>query len=597
LARPRKLPQNDSPSALAELEPASNPLPKDVEKSPVEQIAAGQPPQSGPQLKTGYVRFFPTVPRLLKPPKKFFDYWAELDKDQDFKNRLTVYGYRLYPVIDMRLGMPLNQRAHYPNPQMQVMKVVGGTEAAWTYDDFLHRLGAGSYRFKLNDSAIKTDKKTWTEAVFEQETAITDQDHYPAVVDPKTVVWDHPANATYARYLREHGQAAGAETAATIEEEEDEMANTAVIEKLTESMQAGQDKLIDMAEARVREAKERNVSAPITPVDNNSVAERTGIEMMKEVVTTALGSMRDVNQEINKVRTAAAATAAGNGTGSDPASVLDTVTKVIELVKPNDNTPMWEKLFQIQREETAALREELKEVRKAAAPVTAAANPATPANPFEFMDQALSFIDRMKAKFASDEAPAMAGGMGKYERWMTLGTSLLAGAGDLAGKIAYGIALGKSGAATAPANPGAAPNTVQQQAAPGLPPGPPRPPLTPEQEAQMQRINSYRPVVALLEAPLLRALDNARSGDEFAQSLIDLYGASAFRAIRDLGATPEERKQNVVVVLSNLSPRLRERMQQAPQQFEQFLDEFLGVDLGGGEEEEDETPEGTTPAA
>lgn len=102
----------------------------------------------------------------------------------------------------------------------------------------------------------------------------------------------------------------------------------------------------------------------------------------------------------------------------------------------------------------------------------------------------------------------------------------------------------------------------------------------------MQTAENYRRVVASIEGPILRALDNAKPGDEFAQSLIDLYGASAFHAIRDLGATPEERKQNVAGLLAQFSPKLRERMQQAPAQFETFLDEFLGVDLGPGEDDE-----------
>jgi hypothetical protein len=545
---------------------------------------------------------------MQKPPAKFFERWREYWEDPELRPRIMIYGYQVYPIIDTRQTETPEQRMKHPRQLTQVFKI-SGEEEPWTFEDFCRRVGYGSYRLKMNDQGLKGTQQTWTEAVFDQQYGINDWDKYPAMFDLNWLILDDPRNAPYVRMLRNKNMLPmGGRTEE--QEEEDEMATSSVVQELSGTVKDLAGEISRSADKRVEEMKDRGTQNQ-RPVDIDQQAAVRGLDL---VVKAGEMGAKIIDNAVSKSREVAAATAnpvemfdkalvwaekmstgKGNGTGSAPALPAAPDPLVTALL--GEVTTLRNQLATNQENQIVAMRQEVADLRKAKETPPAA---VPPLDPFDFLKKAMGSFKELRAEFGPEDsgAASMAGGMGKYERWMTLGTSLLAGAGDLAGKIAYGIALGKSGAATAPANPGAAPGTVQQQqAAPSLPPGPPRPPLTPEQEAQMQTINSYRPLVALVEAPLLRALDNARSGDEFAQSLIDFYGASAFRAIRDLGATPEERKQNVVVVLSNLSPRLRERMQQAPQQFEQFLDEFLGVDLGGGEEEDDETPEGTTPAA
>ena len=593
----KNTPKDSAESKVAVVEDQS----QSIQKPPL------PPPSVANELKIPYAKFFPTMDRYQKPPAHIFDRWREIWTDTDCRPRIMIYVYQLYPIIDTRQTMTPEQRMKQPRQLTQVFKIPS-EEEPWTFEDFCRRAGYGSYRLKLNDQGLKGTQQTWTEAVFDQQYAITEWDKYPPMFDPDWLVMDDPRNASFIRLMRTKGgfmPSGVARDGATADEEED-MANTAVVEKLVESMQAGQEHLMEVSEARVREAKERTQSAPISPADNTTVAERTGIEMMKEVVSTALDSMRDVNKEINKVRTEAAAGA--NGGGGNAATVLDTVTKVVQLVKPPDNNPvvtgllaevaaLRAQLANNQEKSIEAMREEMRELRKGKETPPAV---AAPLDPFDFLKKAMGSFRELREEFGPSEGsnPGNAG-VDKYSRWMSGISAILQGAGGLAQNIFYGLAVGKSQAANAanvsPTPPGGGSTAPPIQTAPvGLPPGAPgRPPLTPEQEAQMAQMEAYKDAVTMLEPMLLRALDNGMPGNEFAVNFVNLLGESAFSSLRDFGGEipDDQRKIGITNMLAQFSQKMRARILQAPQQWERFLNEFLSF----SPEEDEEPPEPPTP--
>ena len=544
----------------------------------------------------------PLARDLSKAPQKGLDYWRSLWEKLEFRSRLIVYFYRVWPAIDKRETMNAEERARYDarnkgNPARQIAKFYD--EEPLTLADMYHRFGAGGYHIKINDSETN---KTVCMFTFEGANLLNDYGQGEPDVDPQELVWGHPANKTYEEFLRKKGiQGPLTEAQETIEEEE--TVNTAVVEQLSGTVKDLADKIGDSADKRVEEMKERVTSANAArPVDIDQQAALRGMEL-----TAKAGEMgmKIIDAAVSKGQALSAATSnpvemfdkalvwaekmgKQNGAAVAPAVALIEESPLVKTLL-QEVTNLRTQLATNQENQLRDLREEMRALRTAKETAPAA---VAPPDPFDFLKKAMGSFRELQEGFG-DGVGSGGGKVDKIAQYLQYAPPVLQGISGLVQAGAYAWGLGKAASANPapPGRTGTAPGSNPSLAA-SNPPAPP--PMTPEQEAQMQTTEQYRRLVAFAEGPILRALDNAKPGDEFAQNLIDMYGASAFHALRDLGATPEERKTNVARLLAQFSPRLREKMQQAPQQVERFLDEFLAVDLGPGED--DEMPEGT-PAA
>jgi hypothetical protein len=91
-----------------------------------------------------------------------------------------------------------------------------------------------------------------------------------------------------------------------------------------------------------------------------------------------------------------------------------------------------------------------------------------------------------------------------------------------------------------------------------------------------------------IEGPIIRYMSEGRSGDEFASAIVEYRGLLDYRAVKSCGA-------DTIKTVLNAYPPIAQVVQRVPQQFDQFLDEFMRAEEIWAAQEAEDRGEGEAP--
>lgn len=184
------------------------------------------------------VEHLPKPPGFKCRPDKFFRYWNSLP--EKYWDRITVYVYRLWPVVDrVKAG-----RSKY------IDKVAKPIDR----DDIAHRYGSGDYALNMTDSEVG---KEVCRCLLRGDDGIRDQDIEP-VLDIAELVMDDPANASFIARLQSKGVLTKSKNEG---EEEDNMATSEAVKAMAETTRHMADKMMEQQKAPASSAMEQQALA------------------------------------------------------------------------------------------------------------------------------------------------------------------------------------------------------------------------------------------------------------------------------------------------------------------------------------------------
>lgn len=547
------------------------------------------------------------TPHLPKPPAfkckpdAFLQYWKKTDTTHP--NRLSVYVYRKYPVIDRdRMGLKRNIDI-IPSP---IEEDIEG--------EMLHRHGSGDYKLILNDSLA-------SKQVCQTSITVRDQD-YPPLVTPEELIWDDPANRSYVEILHTRGVYGPNELPEKrrMEDEESMAETTALAQVATDAIKMTMDTMKARAEAP---------PAAVAVRPSPSV-EQDATNKGMQIIATAAGTAQSL---IEKAVVSAQELTTKNG---DTSSTIREIAEVVTLLRPADpmaNPAVQSLMSEIKDLRSQALesqRAEMAELRKALAETRAqlltstqpggvAPASATTQNqvttiqerPKDDLDRLIDLqekIGRLRKLGGSitgedegEEAVSRksAGGDGD-SIWMKLLPMALPALSAVLGLLtnaAHNWAVGKTGQGQVIPPPqmpqmpmqmpgqGQAPMQITEEqyaqmvATGQIQPGDYQPqPTTTSTGAADMNINPYKAFLAELEQPLILSLSMGETGDVFAGKLIDWKGRMAYDILKSQG-------KDVLVALLRSYPPIWDKVSQIQPTLSQFLDDFLNYDAISASEE------------
>jgi hypothetical protein len=459
----------------------------------------------------------------------------------------------------------------------------------------LQLAGVGEYRFRLNDT-----RRPWKQStVVFSELEVTDPSLWtlhPPIIDPKRLDLEAKRNQAYIKFARAHSYLPreGEE-----EKEKVEMANVAAIDSVLEDSRreraradAIQKELLERAEREAKEAKDANKAQPAT---------------------------------------------AKTGAAAELESIGNVITSLATAIKPAPDTSLSDYLkLQTEREKTErerekqdreSAREDAKAERKRAddlqaqiladlkeankpAPAGAAVTPPTPKTDVDLLEEMVKKQELMKrltgrGGSAAEEVTEKPSNIDKWlEAAPILGPIVQSFVQGIFQTFHFGLqtwqtisynnALAKNGEPKPPM-------TAEKPPEPGKPMQPQGPPPTPEQQAQAQQMPLILAAVAQIIGPLQRALNNSKTGDEFAESMIDFTadGRADYDKVRNVaetltrlgmqvpGAPGVEQFKNAAGYLFQQFPAFWNKVGPLPT-FGAFLEEFYDYDRIAAEKQKQE---------
>lgn len=218
----------------------------------------------------------PKPPGFKCKPEKFFPYWESLFPA--YKDRITVYVYRMWPVIDREK----NSKRKYIDKLAEPI----------TRDDMPHRYGDGDYAMHLTDG----NREICRTAMHGRDGI---RNYAPPVIDVKDLVMDDPANASYIETLRSQG--------ILPREKGDDMATVAAMSEMTSGM-------VQMV-GKVLENKNSTASS-------EQAAASRSIELISSTASKVVDMVRDQ---------------AGGGGPNQSIDMLDKAANIIERLAPKES--------------------------------------------------------------------------------------------------------------------------------------------------------------------------------------------------------------------------------------------------------------------
>jgi hypothetical protein len=522
---------------------------------------------------------FPIPDSKTLPFPKFCEYWNALIQ-QPVSKYARIYVRRWFPgllpeeIEDAQSGL---SRESHPS------------EKKYTKDDgllsemrILSDIGVGDYTFRLNDTRRPWDQATIVHG--EKLSTMRNWDLYPPVFDKKRLDWDDEANRVYIKWAQSRGHLPQDRDK---EKEQADMAQANVVE-------------IAMNDARLERAR----------VD----------QLQKEATERAEREAKEAKDALAKAQAAKPEEPKVAAPASDLLSVVSSVATLAKSLQPPKDDSLSEYLkLQTEREKTEREkeREEREATRKAneaaaAAAATAAAAErkraddlqaevladlkkkvdtppptpvalAVPPSRRQMLEDAVAEQELLKrlagrGHTAEEEKPS------NIDKWIEaaplfapIANSIIGGFFGLCQfglqtwqQISYNNALAKNGGSTEPKPP----TTMEKPPEPGKPIPPQPPAQTGEQIAQQQGLNLILAEVAKIISPLQRALNNSKTGDEFAEAMIDFTGD---------GRADYDKVRNVAETLTRLgfqvpgAPGVEQFKQAAGFLFQHFQDFYKKV--------------------
>lgn len=532
----------------------------------------GHPAGPTPAAKTKKIDLrkfphFPRPPRFKATYQQLFKYWKDVWRMPLFRDRILVYGYRLWPVIDRtRTGKD------YSNIDKLTSPIDDAGQEIASIDGLYHLWGAGDYHLKLNDTV---HQKTVCMTTIRE--IMRDKDTYPPVLDLAELDTADPANASYVQWLRLKGvQIPG--VLGINEQEDEEMGPTgkssSAVSELARTVTNLADKSVQIAREAAANSREAAEQRP-APVDTE--AARRGMEIVQaaadmgnQIVQSAIKQVPQ-HQQANPVEQMRGFVELAKELRQPQTAAVDTGDKLVNLMNMfmERETKMQANLFAVQQSHVQALEKRVEMLQ----------NPATREQPKSMRDLLFELRDAKAAMEdivgGGDDEPGRGKGSGfaDYVPMIVNGLTLAMG---LAASMVHNWAVGRAGRGQT-----IDPQQVAQQVGQVAQDQPAAPLPSGKHPGAAAGVNGpanpYHALLTQLREPLLQSLDAGETGGDFAAKLIDWQGVIAFESLRGIG------KDALLAILSNYPP-IWQVAQTIPERFEAFLDEFLEFDYHEGPE-------------
>jgi hypothetical protein len=455
----------------------------------------------------------------------------------------------------------------------------------------LQLAGVGEYRFRLNDSRRPWKQQT---LVFSELELIDPSlwTLHPPIIDPKRLDFEAKRNQAYIKFARAHGYLPheGAE-----QKEQSDMANEQIVSQLLNQNKQLTDQVIS--------TKPAAAPAP-TPPPKSENGDGSAMKAVVDLATAAL------NRPAPPV-----------APGADPMVMVRGMVDIIKEIKPAPDTSATDlakqvvtqaesantRIYELQKEQMKDMRAELDRMRTAA--VVTPPAPPTLAQQFQDMEALMGAAKRLTGRGGSTaEEEDKPDKLDKYVALLSAGAPII---GQIVqgifqtgqmfiqtwGIVSYNNSLAKNGAAEPKP-----PTTMEKQTEPGKPVPPQGPPPTPEQQAQAQQMPLILAAVSQIIGPLQRALNNSKTGDEFAESMIDFTsdGRADYDRVRNVAETlirlgmqvpgqpGVEQFKNAAAYLFQQFPAFWQKVGPLPT-FGAFLEEFYDYDRIAAQKQQEES--------
>lgn len=510
------------------------------------EIAAASPPQPP-------VPFLPAPRKYSLRPEDFFAYWAETDSVNP--DRVVAYVYRGWPRIDRKKNGLLPDAHKYIDT---IGNALASDPLEWRRQ-MLHRYGSGSYKLVLTDGLRS---KSLCQTVIPSKDL--DDDEYPPVLDLSELVMDHPDNQSYIRQLEIKGVLA----------KESEMQQGEAVKEM-----AG------LVREVVLDGQRRQAAVPAPDPMGTAAAIQATAQAMADVSRMGNEMMKNAFTQV----------ATATADQSSPKTMLEMLGALANIVaarkETKDNDPLIQLLIEREtelRKEIAALQASLAQIQGSRITAleeeirTSRANPTQPVAAPGSLAETLKTIRELREAAGELVNPGEEAGP-KAPAWLSvLDTALkvIPAIGAMAVQASYNLALARStgqgaGAGVPPQLP-AIPAAIPASSPGPIPGGATMPDATGTTGQEIPP--AYVAMVAQLEGPLARHLNEGLSGDDFANGIVQLFGLGAYRKLWALG-------KEMWHMLLTSRPLIAPLIQANPQQFEVFLDEFIRAEEIWAEEE------------
>lgn len=528
----------------------------------------------------------PSCPKKLLPPDEFFRYWKsvpKVERDAWF----IAYVYRKFPICDVLQPLSVEElraieRHQKKRPDTNCGKFTEPLDPDNWELQVYERWGAGDYQIRLNDQHPSV-KSTVCETHIK---GLRDWNNFRPVLNLAEVVLEEPLNQPYIRWARLAGIQfpgdPGSEATISNQEQEDEMANVAAVEKLT-------DALVDATRNRPQP-----VQMSPAPADVGAVAKAV------ETLTAGFSAAASRQQEIilDGVKTVQQMQTRTQDPGEYHKNVLEAARAMQPPVSTGPNLTELVGMFSTlmgpviesnkavlammqARAESAERRSEALEQRlyqQQAAPAAApSAVSAEVSNPVK------NAIDLIKGLVSlKDQAGSLLGDTADADMpvWAKVASKVI----DVAPGMLYNAAVMKSGQGQ-PVPPELNPELVQHE-------------TQPEPAAQVaapeETMTQNQRIAREISAPLINALNEGRKGFEFAAGMILTPKIMGFpgRVVYEMAVA--EGPDGMYKILQSY-PELWAKLTLIPTQFAAFLAEFLDRKMAYGVAEQAQNPQPQEP--
>ncbi len=533
---------------------------------------------------------FPVPPAKTVTLDKFTEYWADLIK-LPVSKYCRLHVRRWFPVClpeeteDARTGL---KKEGFPSE-----KALTADFGALNEQRILDEFGVGDYTIRLNDTRRPFEQATILHC--EKFATRRDYSNHPPDFKLSRLDWDDPANGPYIKWAQSRGILPMEKE---YEKEQADMANEQIVSQLLNQNKQLTDQVIS--------SKPAAAQAPMPPPKS----ENGDGGAMKAVVDLATAAL-------NRPAPALAPAA-------DPMVMVRGMVDIIKEIKPAPDTSATDlakqvvaqsetansRIYQLQKDSMDQMRAELKEAKAPAATVAPTA-PRTDVDVLEDMVKKQNLLKQLTGR-GGGSTEEVVEKHSNIDKWLEAAPivgpivqSFVQGIFQTLHfglqtwqTISYNNALAKNGEPKPPM-------TAEKPPEPGKPMAPQGPPPTAEQQAQAQQMPLILAAVSQILGPLQRALNNSKTGDEFAESMIDFTadGRSDYDKVRNVAETlirlgmqvpgqpGVEQFKNAVAYLFQQFPAFWQKVGPLPT-FGAFLEEFYDYDRIAAEKQKQEGQDG-----
>lgn len=501
----------------------------------------------------------PPAPKKLLEPAEFFRYWHSIPK-RERDAWFIGYPYRKLPVCDVTQPLSVDElraieRRQKKKPDTNCGKLSEPFDPDNWERDVNQWKGAGDYQIRLNDQHPSV-KGTVCETHIR---GLRDWDNFPPILNLDEVLLDEPLNQPYLRWARLRGIRfpgdPGNDPATPFDgdQEEDNMANVAAVEKLT-------DALIEQTKHRPQPAAP---AAPAPDRSNEILADAALkgqsilLESIKQQAKAA--DPKEFHAAVVEAAKAMIPTApATAATGPTLSEIMQMVTTMMAPVQAANTAMM---AAADRRAEAAERRAETLETRLHTQQNPAAAPAVDPMKAALELIKGLASLREIAGPILGDTAAAPPGSV-----WERLAEKALDGAPS----FIHNLAVLKTGQGTPSAPPDLDAELIAEETRPGS--------NTPELKTEDTEVFSNRKIAENLAAPLIESLNRNDRGFQFAAGMILQDSVMGFPGEMVYKMAVNKGKDGMYQILQSY-PELWQKLIQIPKRVDAFLDDFLNTQM------------------